>query len=199
MVGGENKSSTERSELRVELDQLESAIAELKVQYEQYFSGILALAPDKFHADVKRRLRNLLSAPFRSSEINFRLRTLKSRYQSFDTYFQRVMKQREEGTYARDVFKANLRDQIVQEEQSAHTAQGAASKSMRSLFDSYCEALENHTGRRHELDFKIFQKSLIKRARELREKHGIKKLTFKVVVKDGKVSVQAKARDSKQK
>lgn len=184
----------DQRDLRGELDRLEQMLADLKVLYEQYFTGLAPLPPDKLHSEVKRLLRQMSAAPFRSSEINYRLRTLKHRYQTFDTYFQRVMKQREEGVYSRDVFKANLREQAALEAAYEQTAQGQASKGLKELFESYRSALEKVNGRSEELDFKAFQKSLVKRAKELRERHGIKKLTFKVVVKDGKVTVQAKAK-----
>lgn len=195
MVIGREKAAQNQADLRLELDRLETALRELKMHYEQYFTGVLPLPPDKLHADIKRRLRALLAAPFRSSEINYRLKTLKGRYHTFDGYFQRVMKQREDGVYHRDVFKANLRDQIAAEEEQAKTAQGAAERNLRTLFDTYRQALERQTGKSHDLDFKAFQSSLVKRARDLKERHGIKKLTFKVVVKGGRVSVQAKSLD----
>lgn len=195
--GTGGRSIQNQNDLRAELDHLENAVAELKVQYEQYFTGLSPLPPDKLHADVKRRLRALLSAPFRGSEVNYRLRSLKQRYHSFDTYFQRVMKQREEGVYHRDVFKANLRERIAQEEQFAQSAEGAAAKGMKELFESYRQALEKQSGRRPDVDFKAFKDSLMRRAKELKERHGVKKLTFRVVVKGGKVTVQAKAVDKK--
>jgi|GEM_PF-1951385 len=185
------KSENQR-DLRVELDRLEERLADLKQQYEQYFTGLEPLPPDKLHASVKQQIKQLLNAPFRSSEINYRLKTLKGRYQTFDGYFQRVMKQREDGTYRRDVFKADLRERAAKEEQFAQTAVGTADRNMHSLFDSYREALQKQSGKMPNLDFTEFRSSLVKRARELKEKHGIKKLTFKIVVKDGKVSVQAK-------
>lgn len=195
MTIGREKLAQNQVDLRVELDRLDASLRDLKMQYEQYFSGILPLPPDKLHADIKKKLRTLLAAPFRSSEINYRLRTIKGKYHTFDGYFQRVLKQREDGVYHRDVFKANLREQVAQEEALAQTAQGAASKSMQALFDSYRQALEKQTGKAQRLDFKAFQDSLVKRAKDLKERHGIKKLTFKVVVKDGRVSVQAKSLD----
>ena len=195
--GSGNRGVQNQVDLRAELDRLEEAVTDLKMQYEQYFTGLVPLPPDKLHAEVKRRLRALLSAPFRGSEVNYRLRALKQRYQTFDSYFQRVLKQREDGVYHRDVFKANLREQIASEEQYGQTAEGAAAKGIKELFESYRRALETHAGKGSDLDFNAFKESLTRRAKELREKHGVKKLTFKVVVKDGRVTVQAKALDRK--
>jgi Arc/MetJ family transcription regulator len=192
------KSAAERAfekmDLRAELDALERRLFELKIQYEQYFSGILPLAPDQIHQEVKRMMRKLLKAPFKNSAMNYRLRSLEGRYHTFNTYWQRVLKQREEGTYVRDVFKANLREKIAYEEERSQTAVGAAERGMQGLFNSYKNALEQSSGKKMKIDFETFQKSLIQRAKDFKDKHGAKKLTFKVVVKNGKVTVQAQAK-----
>ncbi|WKZ57818.1 MAG: MXAN_5187 C-terminal domain-containing protein [Bdellovibrionota bacterium] len=180
-----------RLNLRAELELLEEQLNELKTQFELYFTGIAALPPDKLHDTVKRQIRLLNSAPFKSSEMGFRLRTLKNRYQSFHTYFQRVMREKEAGVYVKDVFKAQVREQAEREEQFAQTAGGAAERGLKDLFQSYREALKRETGRELDLDFDKFKKNLIKRAKETKEKTGAKKLTFKVIVRDGKVIVQA--------
>lgn len=185
-----------RLNLRVELDQLEAMIADLKVQFEQYFSGLHPFPPDKLHADVKRTIRKLLAAPFKNSEMSFRLRTLEHRYRTFNTYFERVLRQREEGSYKRDVFKADIRERQLLEEKHAQTAQGAAEKGIQSIYNSYKAALEKQTGMPQNVDFKAFQKSLIARAKDFKAKHAGKKVAFAVVVKNGKVTVQARVKGS---
>ncbi len=187
--------SGERRDLRAELDQLEVRLNELKIQFEQYFTGILPLPPDAAHANVKRQIRSLLKAPFRNAALNYRLKALETRYRTFHTYWQRVLKQKEDGTYSKDLFKAELRERIVAQEERAQTAVGKADSSMHHLFDSYRTALEKETGKKHEIDFGAFKKSLLQRAKDFKEKSGAKKLSFKIVVKEGKVSVQIKTKN----
>lgn len=190
----ERETSGERLDLRQELDRLEGMIADLKIQYEQYFAGILPLAPEKPHADVKRKIRDLLKAPFKTQAFSFRLKTLESRYSTFNTYWQRTLKQKEDGTYIRDVFKANLREKNSLEDARAETSVGKAEKSMQALFSSYKDALEKATGRKQELNYSAFQKSLVERAKEFKSRNPEKKVSFKVVVKNGKVTIQANLR-----
>lgn len=184
----------ERSGVRGDLDRFESLLADLKTQYEQYFSAILPLPPEKLHNDAKRMLRALMKAPFRNSALNYRLRALEGRYNTFNTYWQRILKQKEEGTYSKDVFKAEMREKAAMEEQRAQTPVGAAERGMQSLFNTYRSELEKHTGRKQDLNFEAFEKSLLQRARDFKEKHGVKKLSFKVVVKNDKVTVQVKGK-----
>jgi hypothetical protein len=185
-----------KPELSEELSKLEAQIGELKVQYEQYFAGLLPLAPERLHAEVKRRLRALMKAPFRSSSLNYRLRALKSRFDTFGSYWRRVLNEREAGTYSRDVFKANLRERFALEDARAQSKVGAAEKSLQQLFTAYKIASEKHTGKTPNLDFKSFEKSIIARAKDFKTKHAGKKLAFKVVVKNGKVTVQARVKQA---
>lgn len=187
--------ASQKAELRAELNRLEAALNELKVLYEQYFMGIQPLAPEGDHKEVKRLIRKLWAAPFRNSEINYRLKTLENKYQTFNTYWERILREREQGTYSRDVFKAEMRDRLAEQEKRSQSPEGAAERGIKELFETYKSALEKSTGLAQKLDFTAFQQSLVARAKDLREKHGIKKLTFKVVVKDGKVSVQAKPKE----
>ncbi|MBN8547680.1 MAG: hypothetical protein J0M12_00045 [Deltaproteobacteria bacterium] len=197
----QNKTLEERAhgrmDLRGELAQLDGMIADLKVQFEQYFSGLAPFPPDKLHAEVKRTIRTLLSAPFKNSEMSFRLRTLENRYRTYNTYFERVLRQREEGSYKRDVFKADIRERHAVEDRHAQTAQGVAEKGMQTLFNSYKAALEKQTGMPQNIDFKAFQKSLLARAKDFKAKNAGKKVTFKVVLKNGKVTVQAHVKPEK--
>ena len=189
-----NVKQTEKLNFRVELDKFESSLAELKLLYEQYFSGIIPIAPEKLHKRVKRHLRMLRTAPFKNSTINYQIKVLEGRYHTFNNYWQRVMKQREDGVYHKDVFKANIRERAMLEEERALTAEGAADRSMRELFRSYKETLVKVTGKDQRVEYDNFRKSLIKRAKDYKQQTGAKKLTFKISVKNGKVSVQARGK-----
>lgn len=184
-----------RIDLRVEIDKTNIQLDELKVIYEQYFMGILTLAPDKEHNEFKRQLRFLRKAPFKSSESVFRLRTLEVRYSTLNTYWMRVLREKEEGIYFKDVFKAELREKTIAEAAHAQTAQGKVERNFQGLFDAYKNALEQHTGQKHNIDYDAFQKALVQRAKDFKEKTGAQKLAFKIMVKDGKVTVQAKAKE----
>jgi len=186
-----------KRELDLELDRLEAKIAELRVLYEQYFIDILPQPPDKLHTEVIANIRTLLRAPFKNSATRFRLRTLIQRFQTYSTYWERVNKQREDGTYNRDLFKAEMRQKFVQDEKKDASRSGAAERGMRQLFQSYEEAL-NKTGQKSEhVNFDSFKKSLVKRAQQLKKQHGAQKLSYKIAVKDGKVVIKASIKKQK--
>ena len=124
--------------------------------------------------------------------MNFKLRALEGRYRTYHMYWERVLRQREEGSYSKDLFKAEMRERNTFEDKRSQTHEGKVEKGMKDLFNSYKSALEAQTGSSHNIDYKAFQRSLVQRARELKSKHAGKKLSFKVVVKDGKVALQAR-------
>lgn len=198
MTQAPNSSSlseiTRGSDLTVELNRLEGLINELKVEYEHFFLGIKPIMPDKLHAEVKRLFRQLRKAPFRNSALNYRLRAIENRYNTFNSYWLRTIKQKEEGTYSRDVFKAELRQKAALEEERSQTAVGKAEKGIVHLFNAYKEALEKQTGKAQSLNYEAFKDNLLKRAQDFKKQNGVTKLSFKVVVADGKVKVQAKGK-----
>ena len=189
-----NDQAKSRRDVERELDHLEAKIAELRIQYEQFFVDVLPQPPEQLHAEVVRMIRVLLKAPFKSSATRFRLRTLIQRYQTYNTYWEKVRKQRDEGTYFRDQFKAELREKISEEDAKQCTATAAADRGMRQLFDSYETALKKVGSATNALNFEAFKKSLLGKDKALKETHGVNKLSYKIVVKDGKVTVKAEAK-----
>lgn len=177
--------------LDIELNKLESQIEELRVLYEQYFVDVFPQPPDKQRKEVVRFIRQLLKAPFKNSQIRFRLRTLVTRYQTYSTYWERVIKEREEGKYAKDLFKAEMREKLLEDIKKEQSAAGKADKGIRQLFTSYEEAMRKNGVKTDGLNFDTFKKSLLDKAKKLKEQHGVKKLQYKIVVKDGKVVVKA--------
>ncbi|MCB0359456.1 MAG: hypothetical protein KDD44_07460 [Bdellovibrionales bacterium] len=184
-ASGENS----KQDTRKTLELLEIKIEELKIQYEQYFIDVIKFPPTSDVSNVERMIRKLYSAPFRNAQINFKLNTLVQRFKTYKNYWDRVQKQREDGTYRKDKFKANLRkgaDPSIMPKKSADPRDAAMSK----LFNNYVRALVNTGASTDNLDYDKFKASVMKKAQTLREEHGAKTVNYKVIVKDGKVSVK---------
>ncbi len=186
---------TGKMDLRMELARFEVLISELKTEYEQYFLDLIPRAPEKLHKQTERLLRELRKAPFKTSEMSYRLRALESRFRTYNTYWKRTLREKEEGTYSKDVFKANLREKNALEDAYAATKKGKKEGQLRELFRSYQSALEKQTGKKQNINFDSFQKNIVQRAKQYKKASGGKKISFKVVVKNGKVTVQAKTKD----
>ncbi|MCB0328461.1 MAG: hypothetical protein KDD70_02325 [Bdellovibrionales bacterium] len=183
------------SSVRIELDRAQQELEQLRTLYEQYFIGILQFPPDQLHQKMQRTIRKLRNAPFKNSQTNYQLRMLEQRYQTYATYWKRVMREREEGTYFRDVFKAELRERVAREDAEGQTQRGKVKANVKALFDTYQDALERQAGKKLKLDYEKFQKRLVQQAKSFKEKNGNKKLSFKVVVEEGKVRVRATTKE----
>ena len=184
-----------RSKVDAMLDGLDARIEELRVQYEQYFIDLIPQPPDEMHKAVRLLIKQMLKTPFKNSSTRFRMQSIITRYQTYNTYWERVKKQREDGTYVKDVFRAELHERENLETKEQASAEGRAERGLKQLFGAYEAAIRKVGGTADQLNFDNFKKSLIDTAKTLRERHGITKLSYKIVVKDGKVVVKASAKD----
>ena len=189
----------ERIDVPKELKRLYQLIEELRIEYDQFFLGITLYQPDKLQREVRLVIRRLRKAPFKKPRHKYRLRSLEARYHTYHDYWQRILRQREEGIYSKDVFKANLRERVKNEGKEELTKKGSASKAMQELFQSYKQAIEKQTGKSQNLDFTVFRKTLLQRAKAEQKRSGTSgRLSFKVVVKNGKVVVRAAVKSRKE-
>ena len=195
-AGAASDRVLERLNIRVELEKLDQLLEALKVQYEQFFSGIITVPPDKLHAEVKALRRLILKAPFKNSEMKYRFQSLENRYHTYRSYWERVMRERDAGTYSRDVFKANLRQARANQERFAQTSTGKAQGALHELFRSYEQALQREAGKKVAVDFELFKRLVLQRAKEHKAAHGTANLTFKIVRVGGQLSIQAVPKDT---
>jgi hypothetical protein len=180
-----------REKLAHDISMLESRLEELRVAYEQHFVDIIPQAPDAMRKEVARTIRLLLKAPFKNSQIRFRLRTVIHRYQTYSSYWERVLKEREEGRYVKDLFKTEMREKTLEDSKKEQSRVGKAERGLKQLYSTYEEAIRKTGGSTDNLNFDSFKKNLIEKAKQMKDQHGVNKLHYKVQVKDGRVVLKA--------
>jgi len=89
------------------LHDTEVKLARLRALYEQYFQGIEKMEPQVARKDMERALDALRRNLPRNTALRFRMQQLAARYGTYLTYWQRIGRQIEEGTYRRDLLRAN--------------------------------------------------------------------------------------------
>jgi len=99
----------EQSEVETLIEELETRVDRLRALYEQYFIGIERLEPGVPRKDVERRFYVLRRTQIRNTALRFRFQNVLLRYNTYQTYWIRICRQIEEGTYKRDVRRANAR------------------------------------------------------------------------------------------
>ena len=113
----DNKYSPEEIESMVEV--FAKKLEVLRVRYEQYFVGVEKAPPSVMRMDVVRTMRALEQLNIRNTALRFRLRTTMQKFTSYSTYWNRTLREIEDGTYKRHIDRARR-------EQAAKTGQAQA-------------------------------------------------------------------------
>jgi hypothetical protein len=108
-----------------ELGQLEKQLVELRTLYDNYFAGIERREPLRLREELQRRFRLLTQTQFKNTQIAFRVNNLRARMSSYESYWNRIAKQIEEGTFKRDKLKAQ---RILQTQPAAEPQPEAAAE-----------------------------------------------------------------------
>ncbi|MDP9148975.1 MAG: hypothetical protein M3O36_03395, partial [Myxococcota bacterium] len=87
------------------ISELELAVDRLRSLYEQYFMGIEKLEPAVARKDVDRRIYTLRKEQIRNTAQRFRFQMVLQRYNTYQSYWQRVCREIEGGTYKRHVIR----------------------------------------------------------------------------------------------
>jgi hypothetical protein len=99
----------EPTEAEKMIGELEIAVDRLRSLYEQYFMGIERIEPTVPRKDVDRRVYALRKEQIRNTALRFRFQMLLQRYNTYQTHWQRICRDIENGTYKRHVVRAQKR------------------------------------------------------------------------------------------
>ncbi len=81
----------------------------LKNEHEMFFLGISKKPPDTKIRDLKRSIRDLEELRIQNTAAQFQVRRLRAKFNTYNTYWSRTIKQIEEGTYRRQRIVADRR------------------------------------------------------------------------------------------
>jgi len=189
-----NTQLTQQEVLAQELGQLDEDLTKLQVSYEKYFLGLDRTPPDEARKKIAKRLRELRTSPVRNTGLKFRINTLFAKLISFERLWDRTLREIEDGTYKRDVFKAkyrmNKREEAPAPVRPIPRAELSDDK-LRRLYDTYLIARQR-TGESVEgLTFEAIAQRIRAQVPELMQKHKAKSVEFKVVIKGGRAVLKA--------
>jgi hypothetical protein len=118
------RAKREKEQLGLEVKEAEEELERVKARYDQYFIGFERREPKRERDEIRKRVMLLKDAFTRNAALKFRIQALHARYLSYERLWVRSAREKEEGTYRRDIFKARLRAKDAKEAREA--AQGAA-------------------------------------------------------------------------
>lgn len=91
-----------------EIDDLTAEVEALRAAYEQYFLGIERKPPTLRHDKLKKRVVAITMTTVKQTAVKFKAATLNTKLLSYERLWSRTLKEIEDGTYRRDVFKLKL-------------------------------------------------------------------------------------------
>lgn len=143
------KADLNTNEIEAKLSELDQRITALRVSYEQYFVGVERKPPNQQRQDLVRLLHELEHKTFiQNTAQKFKLRSLVQRFQTYKIYWDRILKQIEEGTYKRDLNK-------VQRKQTRREQQQAQQEAFELDFDmDAVDSLDDFAQELHQMDQK---------------------------------------------
>ncbi|ABS24236.1 MXAN_5187 C-terminal domain-containing protein [Anaeromyxobacter sp. Fw109-5] len=207
------RSRRDKDELAESVKTLEEELEALKARYEQYFLGIERREPVRWREELKRNVARVKGAFTRNAALRFRIQTLNARYLSYERLWLRGAREREEGTYRRDLFKARLHARADEGRGQAADAAPAASAEakpsatpaprptpapggvdeakLRALFDDYVAAKRRCNEDVSRLTYEAVARSVAKQVPDLMARFQAKSVDFRVEVKDGRAVLKA--------
>jgi hypothetical protein len=171
---------------------LEQDIMKLKAAYDQYFAGIERRPPDQLAARVATEVRSLTATVMTNTALRFRARQAISRYNIYQQYWQRNLRDMEEGRKPKRRVTAAAapvpeeKDRAIYEISTGNTS----NREMDELFAAVSREYER-LGKSKTPDMEKVRNALHQQSMAIREKYGSEKVTFKVTSEGGKVTIKA--------
>jgi len=112
-------------EFEIMLSDAEIQLSRVKHLYEQHFQGIERIEPAIPRKQFDRAMHQLRKSQPRNTALRFRYQTLVQRYTTLQTYWRRIARQIEEGTYRRDLLRARKRREAARAERDHERRHGS--------------------------------------------------------------------------
>jgi len=182
-----------QEKLAEDLDEVEEAMVGLQVLYEKYFLGIDRRPPEPQRRQLSEKMRVLKTTTVKNTALKFRIQTLFAKLISFERMWDRTLREIEEGTYKRDVYKAKLRDSRKGDKAARASAPSPqiSDQMIRKLYDTYLVARQRTGESVAGLTFEGIASRIRAQVPELMARHKARNIEFKVVIKGGKAILKA--------
>jgi hypothetical protein len=176
----------DEEELRI----LDLKLKQLKLDYDRYFLGARPREPVVLRADVEKLIAIYSNQAIKNSGLRFRFSSICSRYQALKRQWSEILRQIEQGTYARHRFKAELHQRersAVDPEPPPRSAAARADE----LFEAYRSARESCGQETRNVTPAALERVISEQREALRARFGDAEFRFRVVVEDGRAKIKA--------
>jgi hypothetical protein len=140
-----SRSQTDQQQQSVDIGELLAELAikieRLKTLYEQYFMGIEKMEPQVARKEVTRAMLLLQQQYIRNTALRFKFNTMLQKWNIYITYWNRILREIENGTYTRHLAKA--RRKAEQQGRELPQEMAAAAKKLLRPGSGTFEAIED--------------------------------------------------------
>ena len=204
--------SQEAKDLARAIHDLEKRMDRLRNLFEMYFQGVERMPPIIERDNVKRLIAEFRRNPSRSTALRFRVEQLIARMNTYDSYWNRLLKQIEEGTFSKNLFMARFRNQRRgrQPEQDLDKEAGddpqapaarprepgpggepLGPERINAVFKAYLQAKLRCQESTSGITREAVAAALAKQFPAILKQYNCKSVEFKVVIKAGKAIIKA--------
>lgn len=189
---------------REEIEILDSKVARLKVEYEQYFARVLKREPAKLRDEIDRTILAYSNKVINNTSLKFKLNALVAKYNAYKQYWTRVLRAIDEGTYVR---KAEGAPEGPVAKGAAKPAQPSSPAPSRArdgeesgiddIYAKYIEARKKCNEPVEGITVEALKKTIDQYRKKVEEQYKTSNVEFNVSIKDGhaKLSITPKKVD----
>jgi hypothetical protein len=208
-------------ELTRQIGDTEERVEALRARYDMYFIGIERREPTRERDELKREVNRLKTAFTHNTGLKFRIQSLHARFIAYERMWQRSAREKEEGTYRRDLLRARRTKR--EPAKAAPSAAAGAPKAapapataasgaqvpapaavagvpgmtdsqLRALHAAYVDAKRRCNEDVSKLTLDALAKSVSRQMPDLVQRFKGRAVDFRVVVKDGRAVLKASAK-----
>ena len=169
---------------------LDHKLKQLKLDYDRYFLGTRPREPVVLRGEVDKLVAIYSNQAITNSGLRFRFSSICSRYQALKRQWCEIVRQIEQGTYARHRFRAALHER----ERGPVDAPAPAppvEPQAGVLFEEYRAARERCGQETRNITPAVLERVLSEQREALRARYGEAEFRFRVVIEDGRAKIKA--------
>jgi hypothetical protein len=198
-----------------DIERLEHAIRLLKVQYDQYFAGVLNLPPYELRGEVENLIRQYNNTTFEKSSLRFYFNSMVTRFNTFSDLWAKCLRLREEGRAMPGYPAVQARQapartspglgaarqaggngsRGAEEPSSLQTVVGGSdwdADSLRPLYQKYLEALHEHGKDTEDVSFASFSRQIVRKADAVKSRSSCDAVRLRLTIEEGRVLFKAR-------
>ena len=171
------------------VQKLESSINQLKAQYDQYFLGVLKTPPAKLAENVAREVRTVATMKVQNTALQFKLQQIIARYNTFLLFWQRNLRDLEEGRTTR---RKDKEAALVKAREGVFQISSIDSDrvQMESLYRKLSSEYKD-MGRNKVPGLPKVREMVKQQTDQIKQKFNCESVEYRVVVEEGRIKIKA--------